>query len=949
MIADWRQIGAFPLQDHDPEKPDLGIRQAIVGFRVAKMPDPSRQSDPEQLWVEYAKDGAFGTIGDLHPWLFWQTAGKDKRPMGSWAQVFGGVTVKAQTSGGESGDPTAAEVGLIRNRDWQHDKRLKTKTMDTPEGLPGIPRGALCIVLAAMEEREQHELVYNVDPRLVAANVSGPYEMGTLVCDMQPERELCMDGSTTPGFGGRHARLQSMMRVISFAPEGSGGTTGIGNGGNGLAWNLALSGDELNGFGMVFSRAEPGFAGPTTPGAGGGSTGGGTGPTTPGAGGGASFLLGDAATGGDENLGKKLHEFGAFQPRPVGGHCVSFMAHMGASGPYHGGAVHDKHWIGNDRDGHPMNAGHIATRAYFFDDQDRDAPLLFEGKYPYPPEYPHTVAVHLAYDRMMGHPFVGGVRYGMWRWYATVPFIAPPGGGNPPTTTPPNGPSRPGSPSSPTPPTPTTPGPPGVPTPPGPRVPAPPTGPTPPRGPVTPGVPPPGSPWSPGYGPGGVSPTTPGGTITGGSSPPGPTAPPPSGPEIEWFEEQARKDKRKPKTGPVTPRGGGPTAPPPSGPAIEWFRQHLNDPIVAGGNGSAQLLLPLREGPVGRPDYAAPDQDLPDQPSHLFPGEVPVVGQVQTNDRALYVVSFPMMTGFSAMAFRPQLWVGGYPSFEHGPTNGSAMRLAERCQPQVMAARAWGAQDSAVGDWDYTKQPNNSRARGGTADGGLLFGPPEFEMEDYVGLGSANVRAPSTQSYITAAPGVSFALGTPVLDGGLTAGSVTIGQSTATNYPVSIAQLNSSRVAVTLFRGTLDQSSGEVVAEAGTGGTQALRIPRGTTGQRPSAITPTGGEIRVNSSGAQDVLEFWDQNTSTWRTVGGRQVFIFEGSSASSAQTSLDMTHGGLSIATVGIPVSVATTLLDIAVACRFDNTPSGDGTVTLQKRVAGVWTTQATFSFQTS
>ena len=34
------------------------------------------------------------------------------------------------------------------------------------------------------------------------------YEAGTLVCDLQPDGEICMDGSQEPGIGGRHARLQ---------------------------------------------------------------------------------------------------------------------------------------------------------------------------------------------------------------------------------------------------------------------------------------------------------------------------------------------------------------------------------------------------------------------------------------------------------------------------------------------------------------------------------------------------------------------------------------------------------------------------------------------------------------------------------------------------------------------------------------------------------------------
>jgi len=229
-----------------------------------------------------------------------------------------------------------------------------------------------------------------------------------------------------------------------------------------------------------------------------------------------------------------------------------------------------------------------------------------------------------------------------------------------------------------------------------------------------------------------------------------------------------------------------------------------------------------------------------------------------------------MMESYGALAFRPQLWVSGYANLEHGPSlGGDLMREEESFRPQVIALRSWGAQ-SADGLWDYRQDDQQSRARGGITDGGIFYCPPEFEPEDYFGLGEAkDVFAPSTQGFVTAAPGVAFALGTPVLDGGLAAASVTIAQTVGTNQALDISQLDSTRVPRQHIGCELDQATGEVVVSLAAGGTQAIKIPRGTTAQRPSAIAPAGGMVRINSSGANDVLEFWDVASSTWIQTGG--------------------------------------------------------------------------------
>lgn len=148
-----------------------------------------------------------------------------------------------------------------------------------------------------------------------------------------------------------------------------------------------------------------------------------------------------------------------------------------------------------------------------------------------------------------------------------------------------------------------------------------------------------------------------------------------------------------------------------------------------------------------------------------------------------------------------------------------------------------------------------------------MWTPPEFEMEDYYGIQStADVRSAGTTSYVMCAPGVAFALGTPRDNGGLEAKSVIIGQVAAdnTNDPYYIFQLDSNRVAQAMMNAELDQSSSEAVVRVL--GNQSLMIPKGTTVQRPNALSPTAA-IRLNTdvfSGA-DTLETYDSQTGKWK------------------------------------------------------------------------------------
>jgi hypothetical protein len=249
------------------------------------------------------------------------------------------------------------------------------------------------------------------------------------------------------------------------------------------------------------------------------------------------------------------------------------------------------------------------------------------------------------------------------------------------------------------------------------------------------------------------------------------------------------------------------------------------------------------------------------------PGLIERVGN-EAGAIAAYSIFHPMQEGFGALAFRPQLMVRGYPHFEHNPQlTQQLIRNDEYTRPASVVLRAWGAQSSS-GDWRYTEMPAKSRARGGTVNGGVVFSPPRFELADYYGIKSpANVAdvtsAQATRGYVMVAPGVSFALGTPTSAGGIAAQGTTIEQDVASTAQPLLIKHDGVEVLRAFKNGT------EVQVHLGQGGTTAVKIPVGTTAQRPA--TPAAGHLRINTSGANNVLEYWDPVAAAWvqLTAGG--------------------------------------------------------------------------------
>lgn len=94
-----------------------------------------------------------------------------------------------------------------------------------------------------------------------------------------------------------------------------------------------------------------------------------------------------------------------------------------AGGPLEVGGLVDQHQVGTDRDGHPINAGHLHTSTLFRGGAG-DAPLEFEPTaYSQPDGYPLRSPVHLRNDPESAHQWRCGVGAGLWRWEAEVPAI----------------------------------------------------------------------------------------------------------------------------------------------------------------------------------------------------------------------------------------------------------------------------------------------------------------------------------------------------------------------------------------------------------------------------------------------------------------------------------------------------------------------------------------------
>ena len=235
-----------------------------------------------------------------------------------------------------------------------------------------LPNGTLGIILSSTNESQQEDLFFPTDPRLIAVNVNGDPECGSLVFDLNGANEL--DNQ-------RGAYLQSAFRVIK-RPLGRA---------NAIAFQLDYTGkaDTQGGFFCEVmqsdtmemppppgeSDGDPNVSAPgslefDSPGPFGAQfeLDGGPGPTV---------VQGvDIPAKGGYGFGEGSHNFG---------------------GPFHVGVPGDKHYHGDDADGNPINALHLWTSANFFMNKLADGPIRFELEYKEGTERSQIVPVHIAW------------------------------------------------------------------------------------------------------------------------------------------------------------------------------------------------------------------------------------------------------------------------------------------------------------------------------------------------------------------------------------------------------------------------------------------------------------------------------------------------------------------------------------------------------------------------
>jgi hypothetical protein len=124
--------------------------------------------------------------------------------------------------------------------------------------------------------------------------------------------------------------------------------------------------------------------------------------------------------------------YAAFVLRPDGGQSavvgsLNYATALGAhvrGGPFHAGHQDDRHKIGQDPDGNPVNPLHIWTEALFYRDQERDGPLEFVNT----PWIPGAISSFITRPQIRWDP--GSLQ---WRLWDTSPISEP----EPPPSVPP--------------------------------------------------------------------------------------------------------------------------------------------------------------------------------------------------------------------------------------------------------------------------------------------------------------------------------------------------------------------------------------------------------------------------------------------------------------------------------------------------------------------------------
>lgn len=494
FTGDRTQHGIMILQDHRPGI-EPSRRAYLAGVRVV---EAEGDDDPWHGFV-YGKEDGQGTAADFHPWRYVppEEGRKGDRGIGSWSFAF------ASEITGNPDDPNITGPGAtksgarpIRTDAYKGDRRYAEVAHSFPDHFPLLPKGTVGLQMAGTEERRQEDLFLATGPGLVSAWRNERWEMSSRVYDLEPAETISEE---------KWAPLNTGWRVVMAPDLGPLGTTRSGI--------LALAGTKTNQGGFASHLAWWG-QGPTGTRRKGGAV---TPPAsqppavTPSSG---PRTRAEIEREEGERLRRALErgqqvEAEAEQARAAGAQAVgqakrpiAAMNSWEASGFAFPGFLNDKHRIGLDEEGNPINSGSIHTGAYFSSRSapDKTGPLHFqEVPWSEGVRFPIITKVDLRWDASAVHDHVTGAKQGMWRWETTSPVLKSPPSS--PPTAPPRTPRDPEPPRKPTDP-PTTPG---EPTPEGPPI-----------TPSEPGDPtgPPGLPGDPAGDPG----------VTG------PQGPPPAGP-----------------------------------------------------------------------------------------------------------------------------------------------------------------------------------------------------------------------------------------------------------------------------------------------------------------------------------------------------------------------------------------------------------------------------------
>src|SRR5210317_254890 len=148
FVTDRMDLGYFPLQDYAAAQDGTppGLRQSIAGVRVGTLRGPGQINEGDAAFIEIARDGGLGTLGDIHPWMFWQTRERSQRASGSWSQAFASVAVSYDIYYGES------RTQPIRDAFMHNDTRYTPRQSYIAAGMPEIPAGAMVLTMAGTTE-----------------------------------------------------------------------------------------------------------------------------------------------------------------------------------------------------------------------------------------------------------------------------------------------------------------------------------------------------------------------------------------------------------------------------------------------------------------------------------------------------------------------------------------------------------------------------------------------------------------------------------------------------------------------------------------------------------------------------------------------------------------------------------------------------------------------------